>query len=138
MKTMKTLIPAGALALAVLLALAWQTALAQEDNLIRTEPFGDLDRPAVIMTWDVHDAHMTYEVGAEPVIGDCNECHHVYEDGEFVEDDSSEGIPCADCHTLEGDGESSVPLAEAYHQNCWGCHEDAGQGPIMCGQCHVR
>jgi hypothetical protein len=59
------------------------------------------------------------------LIEDCNECHHVYEDGEKLEDESSEDSSCSECHEEKGSG-------------CKGCHHENKKGPIMCGQCHVR
>ncbi len=65
---------------------------------------------------------------------DCLECHHIYKDGENVWDDSAE-TECAECHKLEADGKT-IPLMKAFHENCKGCHEKEGKGPITCGECH--
>ena len=69
---------------------------------------------------------------------ECNECHHVYEDGRKLEFESSEDMRCVDCHPLESDNGDPPALMKAYHRNCKGCHEQRDQGPIMCGQCHVK
>jgi hypothetical protein len=29
-------------------------------------------------------------------------------------------------------------LRRAFHLNCKGCHQIKKQGPVMCGECHVR
>jgi hypothetical protein len=29
-------------------------------------------------------------------------------------------------------------LRKAFHLNCKGCHQTKKQGPVMCGECHVR
>ena len=70
-------------------------------------------------------------------IDDCNECHHVYEDGRKLEDESSEDQLCSDCHEERSSG--AMPhLTKAYHTNCKGCHLQQKKGPIMCGECHVK
>jgi hypothetical protein len=29
-------------------------------------------------------------------------------------------------------------LRKAFHFNCKGCHQNKKQGPVMCGECHVK
>jgi hypothetical protein len=70
-------------------------------------------------------------------VEDCWVCHHVYEDGKLLKDESSEGEPCSACHSLE-EIDSQPGLMDAYHLNCKGCHEEIKKGPITCGECHVR
>ena len=79
-----------------------------------------------------HEAH---NEAAE--IEECNECHHVYEDGKKLEDESSEDQLCSDCHTLEAQ-RNQPGLMQAFHMNCKGCHEKENKGPVMCGECHVK
>jgi hypothetical protein len=79
-----------------------------------------------------HDAH---NEAAE--IEECNECHHVYEDGKKVEDESSEDQQCSECHGPDDEG-GMPSLIKAYHRNCKGCHMTQKNGPIMCGECHKR
>ncbi len=67
----------------------------------------------------------------------CNGCHHVYQDGQFLDNESSEDQMCSDCHRLEDTG-SRPSLVKAFHANCKGCHLQENQGPIMCGECHVK
>ena len=43
--------------------------------------------------------HDTHNENAD--IYECNLCHHVYEDGKLLEDESSEDSSCSDCHDLE-------------------------------------
>lgn len=115
------------LAAAVLFSLP---AFSQADMThVPTEAFGETERPAAVFNHDEHNEKAAIE--------ECNVCHHMYEDGKLVEDADSVGVPCADCHALEADGDTPG-LQDAYHQQCWGCHEDKDAGPVMCGECHVR
>ena len=67
----------------------------------------------------------------------CWNCHHVYEDGELVADESSEDQRCSDCHGLKATDDQPA-LIKAFHANCKGCHQEQGRGPIMCGECHIK
>ena len=77
-----------------------------------------------------HDAH-----NEAADIQECNVCHHVYEDGVFMEDESSEDQSCSDCHENEPAARIQ-PLMKKFHQNCKGCHLEKKAGPVMCGECH--
>jgi len=79
-----------------------------------------------------HDAH-NEAAGIE----ECQECHHIYESGNRVEDESSEDQACVDCHALTPSGRT-LALRNAYHTNCKGCHMKSAAGPVMCGECHVK
>jgi hypothetical protein len=110
--------------------LMFMSAYSQEDMTVVDDPaFTDLQRPLPVFRHDQHNE----QAGIE----ECNVCHHVYEDGKLVEDDSSEGELCSDCHDLTGSGRQPG-LMKAFHFNCQGCHEKEKKGPVMCGQCHVR
>jgi cytochrome c553 len=106
------------------------TAHSQEDMVnIENEVFGKRKRPPAVFKHDEHNELTQIE--------ECNECHHIYEDGKRLEDESSEDQRCADCHELEDNG--NIPgLMRAFHTNCKNCHREKKKGPIMCGQCHVR
>ena len=105
-------------------------AWSQEDmKAISSEAFIKAQRPEAVFP---HDAH-NEKAGIE----NCNECHHVYENGKRVEDESSEDRRCADCHGLEDAG-PQPGLMKAFHLNCKGCHQIKKKGPVMCGECHVR
>ena len=67
----------------------------------------------------------------------CDECHHVYENGTKLADESSEDQMCSDCHELESE-DDKPSLLKAFHLNCKGCHKENKNGPIMCGECHVK
>ena len=79
-----------------------------------------------------HDEH---NQAAE--LEECNECHHIYEDGQKLEDESSEDSRCADCHEEKGSG-NRLGLRKAYHANCKGCHLEKKKGAVMCGECHKK
>ncbi len=102
-----------------------QEDMKEIDNSAFTNP---VRTPAVFNHEDHNEA-------AE--IEECGECHHVYEDGKLVEDETSEDQPCADCHELKTD-DNRPHLMKAYHLNCKGCHTESKKGPVMCGECHKK
>ncbi len=95
------------------------------DNSIYDNP----KRPPAAFKHDEHNENAGIE--------QCNVCHHVYTDGEFDEWDSSEGVPCYECHAIE-DSENDFELTRAYHVQCKGCHQKEKAGPVMCAECHVE
>jgi len=107
------------------------TVYSQEDmEAVDTEVFENPRRPAAVFR---HDEHNEF-AGIEK----CNFCHHVYgDDGRLAEDESSEDQRCSDCHELETSG-GQPALMKAFHTGCKGCHKAKKDGPLMCGQCHVR
>ena len=108
----------------------WAAGVHSQENLrvLRPEAFPNAQRPPVGFA---HDAH-----NEKAGIAACNECHHVFADGQRVADESSEDKRCADCHGLQDSGRQPG-LMKAFHLNCKGCHMEKN-GPVMCGQCHVR
>jgi len=74
----------------------------------------------------------------------CKECHHVYENGKNVLNESkleegNQGIRCSACHGPK----FRIDLERAFHNQCIGCHrklfkERKRTGPRFCGQCHVK
>lgn len=124
---MKICVPVLIMAVALALALP---AFSQEDmKVIAPDAFGTLTRPAATF---VHDEH-NEKAGAE----DCVLCHHGGADGVQDTSSSTEGTPCADCHAVKA-APGATSLTRAYHQQCIGCHQEQGKGPLACGQCHVR
>lgn len=110
----------------LILASAW----SQEDMThVGRDDFTNPQRTASVF---VHDEH-NEAAGIEA----CNECHHLYEDGNKVEDESSEDQRCSDCHELNASG-GQPALLKAFHTNCKGCHLEKAEGPILCGECHQR
>ena len=105
-------------------------AVGQEDMVVVAGDGFELQRrPSSVFRHDEHNEAAEIE--------ECNECHHVYENGERLEDESSEDQRCAECHTGKSEGDRPG-LRRAFHLNCKGCHQSKRQGPVMCGECHVR
>lgn len=114
----------------LLLAVLLLPAFSQEDmEVVDDEGFDKKQRPPAVFRHDEHNETASIE--------ECNECHHVYEDGKKVADESSEDQGCWECHE-ENDVGNQPGLRKAFHENCKGCHLQNKKGPIMCGQCHVR
>lgn len=115
----------------VLFSIGWfLNAFSQDEMLfVDNTDFKNPQRPVALFAHDEHNEMAEIE--------DCAQCHHLYEEGQLVEDESSEDQYCADCHGPKADG--SVPsLLQAFHRNCKGCHLERNAGPIMCGECHTR
>ncbi|MCG6909856.1 MAG: cytochrome c family protein [Deltaproteobacteria bacterium] len=114
----------------VITILVFVTAYSQEEMVVvDNRVFPKPERPPAVF---VHEAHNeTAEIDA------CNTCHHVYEDGVKLEDESSEGELCSDCHGLEA-SDGMPGLMKAFHLNCKGCHMELKKGPITCGECHRK
>ncbi len=103
---------------------------AQEDmEVVDNSVFENHQRTPSVFFHDEHNENAG--------IDGCAECHHIYEKGERLEDESSEDQSCSDCHNLEG-GDGQPSLIKAFHGNCKGCHLDEKKGPILCGECHVK
>lgn len=113
----------------ILCSVAVRGVAQEEMRFIDNSVFSKITRPPAVFE---HDSH-----NEKSGIDDCIECHHVYEDGKRLEDESSEDLRCVDCHDGSKDG-AALSLRKAYHQNCKGCHLERKDGPILCGQCHVR
>ncbi len=92
--------------------------------------FGHLKRPAALFDHDEHNDTAG--------IDECAVCHHVWENGQLVADESSEDSSCSECHGLNSKPGNSMALANAFHTQCRTCHIDGGKGPLLCGQCHRK
>ena len=106
------------------------SANSQEDmERVDNSVFNNPERVSALFRHDEHNE----KAGLE----DCSECHHLYENGKKIEDESSEDQYCSDCHGLKASG-STPALMKAFHTNCKGCHLDQKQGPVTCGECHKK
>ena len=65
----------------------------------------------------------------------CGDCHHTLDEDEYADAGS-----CSDCHDPDEGDEEMPKRADAFHQQCAGCHEGYGAGPLEkdCSACHVR
>ena len=105
-------------------------AHSQEDMVVvDNKVFDKPQRPPAVFVHEEHNENAQIE--------ECGLCHHVYEEGTLVEDESSEDQRCSDCHGLEPEGDQPG-LMKAFHLNCKGCHLEKKSGPVMCGECHVK
>lgn len=103
---------------------------SQEDvTTVDDSAFTNKMRPTVPFMHDEHNETAEIE--------DCSVCHHVYEDGKKVEDESSEDMECSECHT-PSKGHNPLSLVKVYHTQCKRCHQEKKAGPIMCGECHPK
>ena len=117
--------------ISLLSALLLTSAHSQEDMVaVDNSVFENARRSPSVFK---HDAH-----NETAGLDECSECHHVYsEDGQLVEDESSEDQMCSDCHGIKPDGRKPG-LMKAFHLNCKGCHTKEKTGPVMCGECHKK
>jgi hypothetical protein len=115
---------------AVLLVLTGSSLRAQPEKIV----LKGKTRPAVTLP---HNRHV--EAGLS-----CKDCHHLYENGKNILDESkleegNQDIRCSACH-----GPTFRPhLEQAFHNQCMGCHtryqkEKKKTGPRFCGECHVK
>jgi hypothetical protein len=126
----KTAVGLFVVIMGLIITFAFMPAYSQEDiAILKDNAFKDSQRPPAVF---VHDEH-----NEKAELDECNVCHHVYEAGKKVEDDSSEGQGCSDCHSVEG-GSPTRPLMKAYHNMCKSCHRENKAGPVTCGECHPK
>ncbi len=135
---MRLLILAVTIGLVLAGAVGWQVSMAQEAEYIlaHEDVFGDLRRPAVGFSHEIHAGSLEKN--------GCGVCHHTPDDktGQLVYSEGEE-TGCKECNALQE--ETGIPaLREAYHGNCTDCHRNqikAGalkSGPTTCGGCHRR
>jgi len=129
MRTKASCAVAAIAALVISLAAVPFGGAQEDDSVFPKDLFPDPQRPVSRFT---HEEHMVFDA-----IEDCYVCHHVYEDGNLVEGESSDGVPCGECHKLDSSN-GSMDRLRAYHKRCKECHEKEKSGPITCGECHVK
>jgi len=118
------------LAIFLVFILMFASAHSQDEIIqVNNDVFLNPQRPATVFRHEEHNEAAEIE--------DCTQCHHLYEDGNLVEGESSEDMRCADCHE-EVQAEKVPSLMQAFHLNCKGCHQEKNSGPVMCGECHLR
>ncbi len=126
-KCFRFFLPAAILAILMVIG---GVAVAQEDmTVVNDSAFKNHIRPDAVFN---HEAH-----NEAAGIDDCGVCHHVYEDGVLVKDETSEDSECSECHGDPGDSRN-LGLVVKFHERCKGCHEQEGKGPVTCSQCHVK
>ena len=114
----------------IIFAFVWVSAYSQEDVLrIDNSEFENPERVPSVFDHELHFEVVDWE--------ECNVCHHIYEDGKKLEDESSEDMRCSECHEVDSSGDI-LPLMKAYHLRCKGCHMNMETGPVMCGECHLK
>jgi len=116
--------------LALFLLLNGSPLRAQPDKIV----LEGKTRPAVTLP---HNRHV--EAGLS-----CKDCHHIYENGKNILDESkleegNKDIRCFACHGQN----SRIDPEQAFHNQCIGCHrkylkKGEKSGPRYCGECHVR
>lgn len=115
--------------LIIFLFAVFNPCLADETEYIDNSVYSNPSQSKVNFIHDSHNENAELE--------DCSRCHHLYEDGILIESESSEDMPCADCHSPKMFNKG-ITLTAAFHKNCKGCHIKEKKGPIMCGECHKR
>ena len=126
----KRILTATVCVTAIAIFFAVMTAGSQEDmEYIQDSAFGQMMRPPASFRHDAHNENAEIE--------ECSVCHHVYEDGKRLDDESSEDSRCSACHG-SADGSYPMSLVIAFHTRCKGCHIEKKAGPIMCAECHVK
>ncbi len=78
--------------------------------------------------WDEDDP---VDIDTEGKIWSCDRCHNAGEINNLPDQ-------CWECHG-EGDFyiEDIKKTPEVLHDQCIGCHEDEGAGPVECKECHM-
>ena len=119
-------------------ALSRTAPMAQEDeyNLAYTDVFGNLRRPLVKFSHEIHSDNLA-DAG-------CGICHHSPDDkiGKLVYIEGEE-LSCKECHDAQKENREPA-LREAFHGSCTVCHRDmikTGKqktGPTTCGGCHKK
>jgi hypothetical protein len=90
---------------------------------------------------------LTHQKHATEYKIECEDCHHIYRDGQNLWEEGQRVQLCAECHTFVGTGkalrgaspeEKTRSLYKAFHKNCMGCHKEQQKGPVKCLECHPK
>ena len=98
-------------------------------TFLNNADFENTQEPPSAFGHDFHDLDCKIE---------CEECHHVYENGVLVKDKCSDNKRCIECHPLKANDKYKISLLQAFHSQCEDCHKKEKKGPLMCGECHKR
>jgi hypothetical protein len=128
---------AGALAGFVFLTVEVLTAADAPMNLkIENKGYNRDKKGAVILSHFKHSAD--YKIA-------CTQCHHDYQEGENVWQNSDPVKKCIECHNPLRKVGKIMKLQNAYHKNCKDCHKaylkDHGAANIplkKCSDCHLK
>jgi hypothetical protein len=113
--------------IALAVGLVWAAPALSGTSPINVKAFKTMQRSMALFD---HDAH-----NEKAKLDNCGDCHHGGKDGKIDKTATTEGQPCADCHTESG-GKGVTSLKNAYHRQCVACHEAKSKGPLVCGECH--
>jgi len=113
----------------LLSAAAFPVHSGEDTPTLDNTRFDQPQRPPAVFDHDDHNSTAGLD-------DKCSVCHHVYENGTLIEDESSEDSLCSECHGLSPTPENPVSLRRAFHTNCRSCHFESGKGPVLCGECH--
>ncbi len=125
------ILPKAAFLACLLLMMMSGTAFSNDCYTINGENLEENTNTRPFICFD-HDEHNEI-AGLE----DCSQCHHVYEDGELMAEESSEDSSCAECHYNETQP-NELDLIVRYHKLCRDCHLSEKKGPVTCGGCHLK
>ena len=124
--------------LAAMIVLTGSVLMAQQDKMVLDSSHTLKKKGRPVVTFP-HNQHV--EAGL-----DCKACHHLYQNGKNVLDESkleagNPNIRCSNCHGSK----LHLNLQQAFHDQCIGCHagyhhqkEKKKTGPRYCGECHIR
>jgi hypothetical protein len=71
----------------------------------------------------------------------CDQCHHLYKDGQNQWKEGDHVDKCIFCHSPIDDKDKAIRLQNAFHKNCRECHNEmnkSGRGApsVKCSDCH--
>jgi hypothetical protein len=73
----------------------------------------------------------------------CNDCHHHPSDGEalacgdcHLKTEEELAPVCLECHEAD-EVEAAIKRGDSFHNQCIGCHNEIGAGPMECSDCHI-